>query len=191
MGDHVTHTREQDLPLWEWAVREMPETTAPSAPVAYDAGRGAELLIPVPPKNPAPSLRTRALTTLSPMPPKKRPQPRRITEPDAKRPTRITWPTQAKLPDDIGKYVARDVREVQRLGWVEFMRRRQGRGDFASLADMKHPARRLLWQYKHRRAPVVLSSGSWTEGERQAALKRGPHRSATEHTLFLHTVGTL
>ena len=28
-------------------------------------------------------------------------------------------------------------------------------------------------------------SGSWTEGERQAALKRGPHRSATEHTLFL------
>ena len=32
---------------------------------------------------------------------------------------------------------------------------------------------------------MVLMSGSWTEGERQAALKRGPHRSATEHTLFL------
>ena len=28
-------------------------------------------------------------------------------------------------------------------------------------------------------------SGSWTKGERQAALKRGLHRSATEHTLFL------
>ena len=28
-------------------------------------------------------------------------------------------------------------------------------------------------------------SGSWTEGERQAVLKRGPHQSATEHTLFL------
>ena len=27
--------------------------------------------------------------------------------------------------------------------------------------------------------------GSWTEGERQAALKRGPHRSATEHNLLL------
>ena len=27
--------------------------------------------------------------------------------------------------------------------------------------------------------------GSWMEGERQAALKQGPHRSATEHTLFL------
>ena len=34
VGDHVTYTREQDLPLWEWAVRAMPEITAPSAPVA-------------------------------------------------------------------------------------------------------------------------------------------------------------
>ena len=34
VGDHVTHTREQDTPLWEWAVRAMPEITAPSAPVA-------------------------------------------------------------------------------------------------------------------------------------------------------------
>ena len=32
---------------------------------------------------------------------------------------------------------------------------------------------------------MVLMSGSSTEGERQAALKQGPHRSATEHTLFL------
>ena len=34
VGGHVTHTREQDLPLWRWAVREIPEITAPSAPVA-------------------------------------------------------------------------------------------------------------------------------------------------------------
>ena len=53
------------------------------------------------------------------------------------------------------------------------------------MADVKHPARRLLRQYKHRGTPVFLMSGSWTEGERQAAFKRGPHRSATEHTLFL------
>ena len=32
-ADHVTHTREQDLPLCGWAVRAMPEITAPSAPV--------------------------------------------------------------------------------------------------------------------------------------------------------------
>ena len=31
---HVAHTREQDLPLWGWAVRAMPVITATSAPVA-------------------------------------------------------------------------------------------------------------------------------------------------------------
>ena len=34
MTDHVAHTREQDPPLWGWAVKEIPEITAPLAPVA-------------------------------------------------------------------------------------------------------------------------------------------------------------
>ena len=34
VGDHATHTREQDIPLWEWAVRTMPEIRAPLAPAA-------------------------------------------------------------------------------------------------------------------------------------------------------------
>ena len=34
VGDHAMHTREQDTPLWEWAMRAMPEITAPLAPVA-------------------------------------------------------------------------------------------------------------------------------------------------------------
>ena len=34
VGNYVTHTQDQDPPLWEWAVRVMPEITAPSAPVA-------------------------------------------------------------------------------------------------------------------------------------------------------------
>ena len=92
---------------------------------------------------------------------------------------------QAELPDEIAKYVACDAGEVKRLGWTEFVRSQWGRGDFAFLADVKHPARRLLRQYNHRGVLVVLMLGSWTEGERQAALKRGPRRSATEHTLFL------
>ena len=33
-ANHVPHTREQDLPLWRWAVRAMPEIAAPVAPVA-------------------------------------------------------------------------------------------------------------------------------------------------------------
>ena len=75
-------------------------------------------MLPVPPTNPAPSVRTRALTIPSPhMPPKKRTQPRRMTsEPAAKRPTRIPRPKQAQLPDNIGKYVVRDAKEGMRLG---------------------------------------------------------------------------
>ena len=34
VGDHITHTRAQELPLWGWAVRAMPETTTPLAPFA-------------------------------------------------------------------------------------------------------------------------------------------------------------
>ena len=89
------------------------------------------------------------------------------------------------MPDDIGKYVVRDAEEVTRIGWTEFVHRRRGRGYFATLLEVKHPARRLLRQYKHRGVPVVLMTGKWSEGERQAALKRGPHRSATEHSPFL------
>ena len=107
------------------------------------------------------------------------------SEPAAKRATRIPRPKQAQLPDNICKYVARNAGEVKRLRWMYFVRRQRGRGDFASLEDVKPSAWRLLRQYKHRGAPVVLMSGSWTEGERQAALKRGPHWSATEHTFSL------
>ena len=34
VGDHVMHTRYQELFLWGWDVRVMPEITAPSVPVA-------------------------------------------------------------------------------------------------------------------------------------------------------------
>ena len=33
VADHATHTQEQAL-FWEWAVKAMPEITAPAAPVA-------------------------------------------------------------------------------------------------------------------------------------------------------------
>ena len=50
---------------------------------------------------------------------------------------------------------------------------------------MDHPSQRLLRQYKYCGAPVVLMTGEWTEGERLAALKRGPHKSATKHAPFI------
>ena len=100
-------------------------------------------------------------------------------EPDAKQPTCIPRPQQVKLPDYIGKYSVRNAEEVTRLVWTEFVRRRQGRGDFSSLLEVKHLVRRLLRKYKHRGELVVLMTGEWTEGELLASLKLRPHKSAT------------
>ena len=83
----------------------------------------------------------------------------KTSEPDAKRPTQIPLPKQVKLLDDIGKYVVRNAEEVTTLGWTEFFCRKWGRGYFSSLSEVEHPARRLLRQYKHHGAPVVLMTG--------------------------------
>ena len=135
-ADHVPHTQEQDLSLWGWAVQEMPEIAAPTAPIAYEVGGGAECVIPVPTKNPTPSVRTRANTTPSPdtqsVTTKKKRQPMRMntSETDAKRPTRIPQLQQVKLPGDIGKCVVCNTEEANRLGWTDFVSRRRGRVDF-------------------------------------------------------------
>ena len=118
-------------------------------------------MLPVPTTNPAPSVSMRALTTLST---NKRlttiknwtPLRMKTLEPDAKRPTRKSRPQQAKLPEYIGKYVVHDAEEATKFGWMEFMRQQRGRGYFYSLSEVEHLARRLLQQYKHRGAPVVL-----------------------------------
>ena len=146
-------------------------------------------MLPVPTTNPALSVRTCALTTPSTNTQsttiKKRTSLRmKTSEPDTKRLSHIPRPQQAQLRDDIGKYVVRDAEAVTRLGWTEFVCPRRGQGYVASLSEVKHPARRLLRQYKHRGAPVVWITGEWSERERLAELKRGPHKSVTEHAPF-------
>ena len=100
--------------------------------------------------------------------------------------TKIAWPRQTLLPNDLGECISRDAAAVSHLGWEEFVQRRRGQGDFAGLGNLRHPARRLLRQYKFRGAPVVLAGKEWTEDQRLAALKRGPHKSTLEQTPFLH-----
>ena len=108
-------------------------------------------MLPVPNKNSALSVRTHANTTPSPntksVTTTNKSQPKRMktSEPDAKRPTLIPRPQQVKLPDDISKYVVNNAEEVTQIGWTEFVRRRRGRVHFASLSEVEHPARSLLW----------------------------------------------
>ena len=55
------------------------------------------------------------------------------------------------------------------LGWTEFVCRQQGRGDFDSLSEVKHLARRLSRQYTHRGVLVVRMTGN---GRRENARRR-------------------
>ncbi len=91
------------------------------------------------------------------------------------------------MPDELGKYILRDTELVCALGWKSFVEQRRGRGDLSSMDKVRHPARRLLRQYKSRGVPVVMSTAPWSPGRIQAALQRGPHKSAIEHSEFLRS----
>lgn len=89
---------------------------------------------------------------------------------------------------DLGKLqsmIDTDVADFKRLGWTEFVKHKRPSDDFGSLHDLHHPARRLLRQYKHRGAPVVLHSSAWTPDQINTACLRGPHKSCYEYIDFL------
>ena len=88
------------------------------------------------------------------------------------------------LPQDLGKFIARDVRLLKRLGWHDFVKERRRRGDFASL-KFEHPARRLLLQYKSRGVPVKFHTRPWSREQVHHAVQRGPHQSCRNHQDFL------
>ena len=89
------------------------------------------------------------------------------------------------VSEELGKLVARDVEVLRKEGWSALVRRRRARGDFSSLDDVDHPARRLLKEYKHRGVPVKLTTPPWTESQVRTAVKRGPHKSCADHIEFL------
>lgn len=90
------------------------------------------------------------------------------------------------VPDNLGELIDRDVCLLRRLGWAGLIARRRPRDDFSSLADISHPARRLLSIYKSRGAPVRFSTAPWTPALLKRAISRGPHKSCHDHIAFLH-----
>ena len=93
----------------------------------------------------------------------------------------------APISDELGELIDRDLKLFKTFGWEAMIRLRQGRGDISSLHKLRHPARRLLRQYKHRGAPVILRTAPWTPEQNAASIHRGPHRSAHEHVDFLRS----
>ena len=75
---------------------------------------------------------------------------------------------------ELGKYVTRDVKLLQRLGWKRFVQSRRPRSDLSAIS-FQHPAARILKMYKHRGVPVRLRSAPWSSQQISRALVRGPH----------------
>jgi hypothetical protein len=89
--------------------------------------------------------------------------------------------------DELGKLIDRDLKLLNSLGWEALVSMRQSRGDISSLDKLRHPARRLLQQYKHRGAPIILRTAPWTPKQCADSINRGLHNSAYDHVDFLRT----
>ena len=71
--------------------------------------------------------------------------------------------------------------------WREYISgSREPRGDFdPEVHRLDHPAAHLLCRLRATGAPVCLTTKPWSPGQKRAALERGPHQSAKQHTDFL------
>ena len=132
-----------------------------------------QLSHPSPPvRFPAPSVRAHSLDQLSHPSPHKR--------------IRLV---STSIPDELGKLIAHDSSSLDQNhddNLVALFRHRQDCGDFTDLARIKyHPAYRILKTYGLQGAPVKLSSKPWTTAQNDAAIARGPHKSANEYVEFL------
>ena len=92
------------------------------------------------------------------------------------------------MSDNLGKLVQQDVKLLSKNKFdiYTLFKSRQGRGDISSLQKIRHhPAHHYLSHLKKHGAPVVLSSKPWSRNQINAAVARGPHKSAKEYVEFL------
>lgn len=71
-------------------------------------------------------------------------------------------------------------------GWSNTVRRLRTPADLPeNIATLPHKAARVLHHLKRSGIPCKLKTPHWTTARRDAAMKRGPHKSAIEHSEFL------
>jgi hypothetical protein len=88
--------------------------------------------------------------------------------------------------NNLSKYVIRDSNLLTELGWEQVVRSRRSRGDIGRL-QVHHAAQRFLRYLRSCGVPVVLTTTPWDKARINAAVRRGPHKSAKDHRAFLHT----
>jgi hypothetical protein len=70
--------------------------------------------------------------------------------------------------------------------WEHFVQSSRSASDLApTVRDLPHPASHLLDHLRKVGAPVITGTLPWTQDRKRAALRRGPHKSAKDHTTFL------
>ena len=85
---------------------------------------------------------------------------------------------------ELGKYVTRDVKLLQQLGWKHLVQSRRPRSDLSAIS-FQHSAARILKMYKHHGIPVRLRSAPWSSQQISRALVRGPHQFCRSYLKFL------
>ena len=88
----------------------------------------------------------------------------------------------------LGKLAAATAATVQRVGWETFVRNTRGESNLApDVAKLPHKAARLLEHLRKRGATVLTTTAPWSPEQCDAAMNRGPHKSAYEETEFVCT----
>ena len=92
--------------------------------------------------------------------------------------------TVPQLPSDLGKCIEKDVQLLKEVGWEAFVKTKRKRGDIGSL-NFKHPAKRLLRDYRSKGAPIKLKTKGWSKKRLKRALRRGAHKSCMDYLEFI------
>ena len=100
----------------------------------------------------------------------------------------ITRSDAAKISqgNQLGELVNKLSSTLSSLSWTSFVNATRGRSCIAPLVDsLPHPASSLLEELRRVGAPIVYTTPEWSLEQRDAAMARGSHKSASEHLEFL------
>ena len=124
------------------------------------------------------------ITTASTTAKAKRPLPDAFV-PSPKRSAASLPSCDERISPELGKLIDESVVLLKKVGWQNFVQLRRKGGDFSSLNNIHHPAKRLLKHLKHRGAPVKFTTPPWSRQRLHDAISRGPHQSCQQYIDFL------
>lgn len=101
-------------------------------------------------------------------------------------------PTPATFSDPepfsrLSKYIDKATNLLKERGWEETVYALRTPNDFSpSVSKIPHRAARYLDYLRKHGAPTKLQTKPWTQGQVEAAIRRGPHKSAHDYSDFLY-----